>query len=79
MGVSLITIGQSLYQALKLDPPFSTILIYGGSTATGTMALSGYTMITTCSVPQHEGLGGESWHRLCLIIVSRMFRSVFER
>ncbi|PYI00241.1 GroES-like protein [Aspergillus sclerotiicarbonarius CBS 121057] len=76
LGVSLITVGQSLYQSLRLTPPpppLSTcqstssppqpqsILIYGGSTAVGTLAiqfakLSGYSVITTCSLPQHESL-----------------------
>ncbi|PLB48803.1 GroES-like protein [Aspergillus steynii IBT 23096] len=75
LGVSLVTIGQSLYQTLRLPPPPPTIhpeptpsasapaqyiLIYGGSTSVGTLAiqfakLSGYTVLTTCS-PQHESL-----------------------
>ncbi|GFF22114.1 protein TOXD [Aspergillus udagawae] len=45
LGVGITTAGQALHQ---------TILIYGGSTATGTLAiqfakLSGYTVLTTCS------------------------------
>lgn len=61
-GVGFTTIGQSLYQNLRLrfpgqpsgaDTP-GTILIHGGSTATGTLAiqcakLSGMEVITTCS------------------------------
>ncbi|EMC98222.1 hypothetical protein BAUCODRAFT_66865 [Baudoinia panamericana UAMH 10762] len=55
------TVGQGLYQkALKLNLPTQptkngeTVLIYGGSTATGSLAiqfakLSGYRVITTCS------------------------------
>ncbi|QDS74066.1 hypothetical protein FKW77_009410 [Venturia effusa] len=55
------TVGQGLYQkALKLNLPSSPIkdkeyvLIYGGSTATGSLAvqyakLSGYTVLATCS------------------------------
>ncbi|KAL1952597.1 hypothetical protein VTO42DRAFT_4704 [Malbranchea cinnamomea] len=60
LGVGIFTVGQSLYQSLKLALPTEPIkepvpiLIYGGSTATGTLAiqfakLSGYTVITTCS------------------------------
>ncbi|KAJ5634646.1 Protein TOXD [Penicillium herquei] len=58
-GVGIITIGQ-VAANLKLASPAepitdaTPILIYGGSTATGTLAiqyakLSGYTVITTCS------------------------------
>ncbi|KAM3422174.1 hypothetical protein BST61_g2543 [Cercospora zeina] len=60
LGVS--TVGQGLYQkALKLNLPTDpipkdsqTVLIYGGSTATGSLAiqfakLSGYKVLTTCS------------------------------
>ncbi|KAI5361411.1 Putative GroES-like superfamily, alcohol dehydrogenase-like, NAD(P)-binding domain superfamily [Septoria linicola] len=60
LGVS--TVGQGLYQkALKLNLPTDpipkdsqTLLIYGGSTATGSLAiqfakLSGYKVLTTCS------------------------------
>ncbi|KAL3456271.1 chaperonin 10-like protein [Aspergillus heterothallicus] len=60
LGVGITTVGQSLYQSLKLALPENPIneavpiLIYGGSTATGSLAiqfakLSGYTVITTCS------------------------------
>jgi NADPH:quinone reductase-like Zn-dependent oxidoreductase len=60
LGVGIITVGQGLYQSLKLAYPTepikdaTPILIYGGSTATGTLAiqfakLSGYKVITTCS------------------------------
>ncbi|PWY91372.1 GroES-like protein [Aspergillus sclerotioniger CBS 115572] len=66
LGVGLLTIGQSLYQSLQLAPldhPLTQpepILIYGGASATGTLAiqfanLSGYKVITTCS-PEHEEL-----------------------
>lgn len=60
LGVGILTVGQGLYQSLKLALPTeptktaATVLVYGGSTATGTLAiqfakLSGYTVITTCS------------------------------
>ncbi|KAB8205981.1 Alcohol dehydrogenase GroES-like domain protein [Aspergillus parasiticus SU-1] len=60
LGVGISTVGQGLYQSLKLALPSEPIkepepiLIYGGSTATGTLAiqfakLSGYTVLTTCS------------------------------
>ncbi|KAF7589084.1 hypothetical protein BBP40_004789 [Aspergillus hancockii] len=60
LGVGITTVGQGLYQSLKLALPTEPIsepepiLIYGGSTATGTLAiqfakLSGYKVITTCS------------------------------
>ncbi|EPS29679.1 Protein TOXD [Penicillium oxalicum] len=60
LGVGTLTVGQGLYQSLKLALPTepikdqTPILIYGGSTATGTLAiqyakLSGYKVITTCS------------------------------
>ncbi|KAJ5753986.1 uncharacterized protein N7511_008139 [Penicillium nucicola] len=60
IGVGISTVGQALYQSLKLALPTepikdnTPILIYGGSTATGTLAiqfakLSGYKVLTTCS------------------------------
>ncbi|KAM0335027.1 hypothetical protein ACHAQA_000061 [Verticillium albo-atrum] len=60
LGVGLATVGQSLYQSLKLNLPTAPrsepvpLLIYGGSTATGTLAiqfakLSGYQVIATAS------------------------------
>jgi NADPH:quinone reductase-like Zn-dependent oxidoreductase len=66
LGVGITTVGQALYQSLKLalpTEPLTTpepILIYGGSTATGALAiqfaqLSGYTVLTTCS-PDNFGL-----------------------
>ncbi|KAH6607098.1 zinc-binding oxidoreductase [Trichoderma cornu-damae] len=45
LGAGTITVGQSLYESLELplpdDPPMSSfpVLIYGGSTATGTLAI----------------------------------------
>ncbi|KAF9890023.1 hypothetical protein FE257_006703 [Aspergillus nanangensis] len=60
MGVGILTVGQALYQRMGLALPTSPttksepILIYGGSTATGALAiqyakLSGYMVLTTCS------------------------------
>ena len=61
LGVGITTVGQSLYQCLKLNWPIKpvrpshvSVMIYGGSTATGMLAiqfakLSGYNIITTCS------------------------------
>ncbi|KAJ5162236.1 chaperonin 10-like protein [Penicillium capsulatum] len=60
LGVGVVTVGLGLYQHLQLPwptQPLSTpipILIYGGSTATGTLAIqyakrSGYMVYTTCS------------------------------
>lgn len=65
LGIGITTVGQGLYQALKLAPPSSptataeSILIYGGSTATGSLGiqyakLSGYTVLTTCSARNFE-------------------------
>ncbi|UKZ47826.1 hypothetical protein TrVGV298_002058 [Trichoderma virens] len=45
LGAGIITVGQSLYESLELplpdDPPMRSfpVLIYGGSTATGTLAI----------------------------------------
>lgn len=60
LGVGISTVGQALYQSLGLAWPTEPLkepvplLIYGGSTATGTLAiqfakLSGYTVVATCS------------------------------
>lgn len=60
LGIAITTIGQGLYQSLKLSLPTNPIkeatpiLIYGGSTAMGVTAiqfakLSGYTVIATSS------------------------------
>lgn len=59
LGVGITTVGQGLYQSLGLPLPGSgkagyPILIYGGSTATGSLAiqfavLSGCQVVTTCS------------------------------
>jgi len=59
LGVGISTVGQGLYQSLGLPLPGGEkagypLLIYGGSTATGTLAiqfakLSGCDVITTCS------------------------------
>ncbi|KAL1982381.1 hypothetical protein VTN96DRAFT_1412 [Rasamsonia emersonii] len=63
LGMGLITVAQGMYQALGLARPerpitqSEPVLIYGGSTATGSLGiqfakLSGYTPITVCS-PQN--------------------------
>ncbi|KAL9025020.1 MAG: hypothetical protein Q9196_006085 [Gyalolechia fulgens] len=60
LGVGISTVGLSLYQNLSLNLPNNpiadpiSILIYGGSSATGSLAiqfakLSGYHVVTTCS------------------------------
>lgn len=60
LGVGVFTVAQGLYQSLGLALPTkpiadkTPILIYGGSTATGTLAIqfakaSGYKVLTTCS------------------------------
>ncbi|KAI9923887.1 hypothetical protein MW887_008192 [Aspergillus wentii] len=61
LGMGVSTAAQGLYQSLKLQLPHidaarkdETVLIYGGGTATGYIAvqlakLSGYRVITTCS------------------------------
>jgi len=60
LGVGISTVGQGLYQSLELPWPTEParesfpLLIYGGSTATGTLAIqfakmSGLTVITTSS------------------------------
>ncbi|EXJ77941.1 hypothetical protein A1O3_09100 [Capronia epimyces CBS 606.96] len=60
LGVGVITCGQGLFQKMGLQRPSQPttkgefILIYGGSSATGTLGiqfakLAGYTPITTCS------------------------------
>lgn len=59
LGVGVTTVGQGLYQSLGLPLPGEQkanepLLIYGGSTATGSLAiqfavLSGCQVITTCS------------------------------
>lgn len=65
LGVGVTSIGQGLYQSLGLPLPGKPssdgeyILIYGGSTATGGLAiqyakLSGFTVVTTCSPHNFE-------------------------
>lgn len=60
LGVGISTVGQGLYQSLKLPLPNQPaserfpVLVYGGSTATGTLAiqfakLSGLEVVATCS------------------------------
>ena len=74
LGVGITTVGQGLYQSLQLpmpDSPASTkrpVLIYGGSTATGSLAvqfakLSGMNVLTTCSPGNFDyvkGLGADA-------------------
>lgn len=72
LGVGITTVGQGLYQSLGLPLPGSgkagyPVLIYGGSTATGSLAiqfavLSGCRVVTTCSprnFPFVKALGAE--------------------
>lgn len=73
LGVGVSTVGQGLYQSLQLPQPSSPakepiyLLVYGGSTATGSLAiqyakLSGLKVITTCSPHNFEfvkSLGAE--------------------
>ncbi|KAM0189353.1 hypothetical protein ACHAPI_010119 [Fusarium lateritium] len=65
LGVGLLTVGLSLYHTMKLPLPYSGqttdqyILVYGGGTATGGLAiqaakLSGLKPITTCSPGKFE-------------------------
>ena len=60
LGIGITTVGQGLYQSLELPMPESPtlskkpLLIYGGSTATGSLAiqfakLSGMKVLATCS------------------------------
>ncbi|KAL7920942.1 chaperonin 10-like protein [Trichoderma austrokoningii] len=67
LGVSVFTVGQGLYQNLKLQLPTNPVttptpvLIYGGSTASGLWGvqfakLSGYKVITTASPRNFEYL-----------------------
>ncbi|KAI8822609.1 uncharacterized protein EV422DRAFT_524705 [Fimicolochytrium jonesii] len=59
LGVGVTTVAQGLFQTLGLplpgeNGPKGTILVYGGSTATGTLAIQyaklvGWKVITTCS------------------------------
>ncbi|KAJ6093453.1 Protein TOXD [Penicillium sp. IBT 16267x] len=74
LGIGIATVAQALYQSLKLALPTepikdaTPILIYGGSTATGTLGiqfakLSGYTVLTTCSPRNFDlvrGLGADA-------------------
>ncbi|KAJ5584599.1 Polyketide synthase enoylreductase [Penicillium hispanicum] len=73
LGVGIHTVGQALYQSLGMALPTTPlkapmpVLIYGGSTATGTLViqfakLSGYTVYTTCSPHNFDlvrGLGAD--------------------
>ncbi|MCJ1399246.1 hypothetical protein MMC11_002448 [Xylographa trunciseda] len=65
LGVGISTVGQGLYQSLGLPLPSNPakeafpLLIYGGSTATGTLAiqfakLSGLTVVATASPHNHS-------------------------
>jgi len=72
LGVGVFTVGQGLYQSLELPLPGAgkfngPLLIYGGSTATGSLAIqyaihSGCQVVTTCSprnFPFVKALGAE--------------------
>ena len=75
LGAALATVGLSLFNYLELPLPYSnspakpTILVYGGGTATGAMALqvlkeAGLPTITTCSASSAEQatrLGAQAW------------------
>lgn len=64
LGVGITSVGQGMYQTLELPFPGQgsygkPFLIYGGSTATGTLAiqyakLSGAQVVTTCSPRNFE-------------------------
>lgn len=74
LGVGLITVGQGLYQSLRLPLPTAPasvkapVLIYGGSTATGSLAiqfarLSGMEVLTVCGTSNFDyvkGLGADA-------------------
>ncbi|RGP69489.1 alcohol dehydrogenase like domain-containing [Fusarium sporotrichioides] len=78
LGASLATVGLSLFNYLGLPLPYSeslkgdekpTVLVYGGGTATGAIALqvlkeAGINAITTCSstaAPRATRLGAKAW------------------
>ncbi|KAH7235500.1 chaperonin 10-like protein, partial [Fusarium tricinctum] len=79
LGAALATVGLSLFNYLELPLPYSenlngsakkpTVLVYGGGTATGAMALqvlkeAGIDAITTCSsnaAPNATRLGAKAW------------------
>lgn len=65
LGVGITTVGQALYQSLQLPQPTAPastpipLLIYGGSTATGSLAiqfakLSGLKVLVTCSPKNYD-------------------------
>jgi NADPH:quinone reductase-like Zn-dependent oxidoreductase len=76
LGVGITTVGQGLYQSLQLPLPNKPttkktyLLIYGGSTATGSLAiqyakLSGLTVAVTCSPKNFDyvkSLGAGKFH-----------------
>lgn len=77
LGAALATVGLSLFNYLELPLPYSeevkvnkpTVLVYGGGTATGAMALqvlkeAGLPTITTCSSSSADhamDLGAKAW------------------